>query len=79
MLLGDKVHTEQNTPAKLGPTPHPPFSLANCAGLQLLGKIDEKFVEVVDVYEPLESGQRCARPLFVVPAPALSIATLGRH
>ena len=28
------------------------------AGLQLLGKVDEKFVEVVDVYEPLESGQR---------------------
>ncbi|KAL6782413.1 hypothetical protein ACKKBG_A06680 [Auxenochlorella protothecoides x Auxenochlorella symbiontica] len=28
------------------------------AGLQLLGKIDEKFVEVVDVFEPLESGQR---------------------
>lgn len=28
------------------------------AGLQLLGKIDEKFVEVVDVHEPLESGQR---------------------
>lgn len=27
-------------------------------GLQLLGKIDEKFVEVVDVHEPLESGQR---------------------
>ncbi len=28
------------------------------AGLALLGPIDEKFVDVVDVYEPLESGQR---------------------
>ena len=28
------------------------------AGLALLGHIDEKFVDVVDVYEPLESGQR---------------------
>lgn len=28
------------------------------AGLGLLGHIDEKFVNVVDVYEPLESGQR---------------------
>ena len=28
------------------------------AGLALLGHIDEKFVEVVDVFEPLESGQR---------------------
>ncbi|PRW44504.1 Rab GDP dissociation inhibitor [Chlorella sorokiniana] len=27
-------------------------------GLQLLGKIDEKFVEVVDVYEPVEDGSR---------------------
>ncbi|CAK0786781.1 Rab GDP dissociation inhibitor beta [Coccomyxa viridis] len=27
-------------------------------GLALLGHIDEKFVDVVDVYEPLESGQR---------------------
>ncbi|CAL5222149.1 g4472 [Coccomyxa viridis] len=27
-------------------------------GLALLGHIDEKFIEVVDVYEPLESGQR---------------------
>lgn len=24
----------------------------------MLGPIDEKFVEVVDVFEPLESGQR---------------------
>ena len=31
---------------------------ASCAGLALLGHIDEKFVDVVDVYEPLESGQR---------------------
>ena len=28
------------------------------AGLQLLGKVDEKFVEVVDVFEPLEDGTR---------------------
>ncbi len=28
------------------------------AGLALLGHIDEKFIDVVDVYEPLESGQR---------------------
>lgn len=28
------------------------------AGLAMLGPIDEKFVEVVDVFEPLESGQR---------------------
>ncbi|GAB4814512.1 hypothetical protein N2152v2_001558 [Parachlorella kessleri] len=27
-------------------------------GLQLLGRVDEKFVEVVDVYEPLEDGRR---------------------
>ena len=27
-------------------------------GLALLGPIDEKFVDVVDVYDPLESGQR---------------------
>ena len=31
---------------------------ACCAGLALLGHIDEKFVDVMDVYEPLESGQR---------------------
>lgn len=29
-----------------------------CAGLALLGNIDEKFVEVTDVFEPNESGQR---------------------
>ena len=28
------------------------------AGLALLGSVDEKFVEVTDVYEPNESGQR---------------------
>jgi hypothetical protein len=28
------------------------------AGLQLLGKVDEKFVEVVDVFEPVEDGRR---------------------
>ena len=27
------------------------------AGLALLGSVDEKFVEVTDVYEPNESGQ----------------------
>ena len=31
---------------------------ACCAGLALLGHIEEKFVDVMDVYEPLESGQR---------------------
>lgn len=30
--------------------------LPPCAGLALLGPIDEKFVEVVDVMEALESG-----------------------
>lgn len=29
-----------------------------CAGLALLGQIDEKFVEVVDVMEPLASGSQ---------------------
>lgn len=29
-----------------------------CTGLALLGSIDEKFVEVTDVFEPNESGQR---------------------
>jgi RAB protein geranylgeranyltransferase component A len=28
-------------------------------GLALLGPIDEKFVEVVDVHEPLADGRRC--------------------
>ena len=28
------------------------------AGLALLGSVDEKFVEVTDLYEPNESGQR---------------------
>jgi Rab GDP dissociation inhibitor len=27
-------------------------------GLALLGAIDEKFIEVTDVYEPLEDGKR---------------------
>ena len=31
-----------------------------CAGLALLGQIDEKFVEVVDVMEPLASGSQDA-------------------
>ena len=31
---------------------------AAAAGLALLGPIDEKFVSVVDVHEPLQSGQR---------------------
>lgn len=34
------------------------FGMSVCAGLALLGSIDEKFVEVTDVYEPNESGQR---------------------
>jgi hypothetical protein len=29
-------------------------------GLALLGPVDEKFVEVVDVHEPLADGSRCA-------------------
>jgi RAB protein geranylgeranyltransferase component A len=29
-------------------------------GLALLGPIDEKFVEVVDLHEPLADGRRCA-------------------
>jgi hypothetical protein len=29
-------------------------------GLALLGHIEEKFVEVVDVHEPLADGRRCA-------------------
>jgi predicted ATP-dependent Lon-type protease len=32
-----------------------PFPFA-VAGLHLLGKVDEKFVEVVDVFEPLADG-----------------------
>ena len=52
------------------------------AGLALLGHIDEKFVDVMDVYEPLESGQRdkcfiskgCAAAL-----PALTILTPARQ
>ena len=41
------------------PPTHPP-SLPPCthAGLQLLGHVDEQFVEVVDVFEPLEDGSR---------------------
>jgi hypothetical protein len=39
--------------------PHGPCNaLLPDAGLQMLGRIDEKFVEVVDVYEPLEDGRR---------------------
>ncbi|EIE23141.1 rab GDP dissociation inhibitor protein [Coccomyxa subellipsoidea C-169] len=37
-------------------TSNPEAELA--PGLALLGPFDEKFVDVVDVYEPLESGQR---------------------
>lgn len=35
-------------------TNNPQAELA--AGLALLGHVDEKFIEVVDVYEPLEDG-----------------------
>ena len=45
-------HT-QTPPRAHPPTPTLPRTPA---GLQLLGKVDEKFVEVVDVYEPLEDG-----------------------
>jgi Rab GDP dissociation inhibitor len=38
-------------------TPNPEAELA--AGLALLGPIDDKFVEVRDVYEPVEDGKRC--------------------
>ena len=32
--------------------------LSGAAGISMLGPIEEKFVEVTDVMEPLESGQR---------------------
>ena len=38
-------------------TPNPEAELA--AGLALLGPIDDKFVEVRDVYEPVEDGKWC--------------------
>ncbi len=45
------------------------------AGLALLGHIDEKFVEVVDVYEPLESGQRDKCYISKGCAPSLILAS----
>ena len=38
-------------------TANPEAELA--PGLALLGPIDEKFIEVKDVYEPVEDGTRC--------------------
>jgi hypothetical protein len=50
----DALHSEEESQAH-----GPMVAVVRCsAGLALLGPIDEKFVSVVDVHEPLASGQR---------------------